>query len=193
MLSARRGLQFGQEGCGPWSRACLVVSGLFWPLEAGTHATNVGSEGQYYVSPICSKLFQCAVLIFNFGAKCELGGCALLPWLHTLPAYCHQFDDTICICATFSPINLLPTNVRIVPWTWFTRGVSDYFKIVSKYEPMRPTCGWFQQLAASVHMRNMSSVCMQSFINWWILIWLRGQNHQGHHKSATQKLHVMTT
>ena len=26
------GLQFGQEGCGPWSRACLVMSGLFWPL-----------------------------------------------------------------------------------------------------------------------------------------------------------------
>ena len=25
-----------------WSRACLVVSGLFWPLEAGTHATSVG-------------------------------------------------------------------------------------------------------------------------------------------------------
>ena len=41
MLSARCGLQFGQEGCGPWSRACLVVSGLYWPLEAGTHATSV--------------------------------------------------------------------------------------------------------------------------------------------------------
>ena len=32
---------FGQEGCGSWSRACLVVLGLFWPLEAGTHATSV--------------------------------------------------------------------------------------------------------------------------------------------------------
>ena len=37
-----RGLQFGQEGCRPWWRACLVVLGLFWPLEAGTHATSVG-------------------------------------------------------------------------------------------------------------------------------------------------------
>ena len=27
--------------------------------------------------------------LFFFGAKCELGGCALFAWLHTLPAYCH--------------------------------------------------------------------------------------------------------
>ena len=40
----RRGLQFSQEGCGPWSRACLAVSGLFWPQEAGTHATR-GQKG----------------------------------------------------------------------------------------------------------------------------------------------------
>ena len=146
MLSARRGLQFVQEGCGPWSTACLVVLGLFWPLEAGTHATSVGSERQYYVSPMCSDLFQCAVLIFSFGAKCELGGCALLAWLHTLPAYCTQLNDTICNCATFSPINLLPTNVRIVPWTWFIRAVSDYIKIVPKYEPMQPRCGWFHKV-----------------------------------------------
>ena len=34
---------------------------LFWPLEAGTHATSVPvSEGQYHVPPICSELFQCA-------------------------------------------------------------------------------------------------------------------------------------
>ena len=38
----KSGLQFGQEGCRPLSRACLVVSGLFWRLEAGTHATSVG-------------------------------------------------------------------------------------------------------------------------------------------------------
>ena len=38
---ASRGLQFSQEGWGPWSKVCLVVSGLFWPLEAGTHTTNL--------------------------------------------------------------------------------------------------------------------------------------------------------
>ena len=32
----------GQEGCRPCSSACLVVSRLFWPLEAGTHATSIG-------------------------------------------------------------------------------------------------------------------------------------------------------
>ena len=65
----------------PWLRACFVVSELFWPLEAGTHATLLvyGSEGQYHVPPIiCSELFQCAVLIFSLSAKCELGDCALL-------------------------------------------------------------------------------------------------------------------
>ena len=66
------------QAWGPWSRACLVGSGLFWPLEVGIHATSVRSEGQYHVPPICSELFQCAVLTFSFGAKCELGGCALL-------------------------------------------------------------------------------------------------------------------
>ena len=30
-----------QEGWGPWPRAFLV-SGLFWLLEAGTHATSIG-------------------------------------------------------------------------------------------------------------------------------------------------------
>ena len=99
MLSAKRGLQFGQEDCGPWSRACLVVSGLLLPLEAGTHATSVWVRRKYHVPQICSELFQCAILIFSFGAKCELGGCVLLAWLHTLPTYCHQFNDTICICA----------------------------------------------------------------------------------------------
>ena len=120
--------------------------GFFWPLEAGTHANIVGVREQYHVPPICSELFQCAVLIFTFGAKCELRGCALVAWLHTLPANCHQFNDTICICAAFSHINLLPTNVKIVPWTWFIWGVSDYFKIVPKYEPMQPTCGWFHNV-----------------------------------------------
>ena len=146
MLSARRGLQFGQVGCGPWSRACLVVSGLLWPVEAGTHATSVGVRRAISFPPICSELFQCAVLIFSFDAKCELRGYALLAWLHTLPAYCHQFNDTICICAAFSHINLLPTYVKIVPWPWFIRGVSDYFKIVPKYEPMQPKCGGFHSV-----------------------------------------------
>ena len=36
----------------------------------------------------------------------KLEGCAPLAWFHTLPAYCHQFDDTICICAAISHINL---------------------------------------------------------------------------------------
>ena len=39
---ASHGLQFSQEGWGPWSSVCLVVSGLFWPLEAGTHTTSLG-------------------------------------------------------------------------------------------------------------------------------------------------------
>ena len=143
MLSNRRGLQFRQEGCRPWSRAFLVVSRLIWPLEAGTQATIVGSEGQHHVPPKCSELFQCAVLIFSLGVKCELGDCALLAWLNTVPAYCHQFNDAICVCAAFSHINSVPTNVQTVPWTWFIQRVSDHFEIVPKYEPMQPTCGWF--------------------------------------------------
>ena len=146
MLSAMRGLQFGQDGCGPWSRACLVMSGLIWSLEADTHATSVGIRRAISCSLICSELFQCAILIFSFGAKCELGVCALLAWLHALPAYCHQSNDTICICAAFSHINLLPTNVKIVPWTLFIPGICDYFKTVPKYEPMQPTCGRFHNV-----------------------------------------------
>ena len=96
-----------------------------------------------HVPPIGSVLLQWAILIFSFGAKCELGGYALLAWLHTLATYCHQFNDTICICAAFSHINLLPTNVETVPWIRFIQGVSDYFKIVPKFEPMQPACGWF--------------------------------------------------
>ena len=87
-------------------------------INRGQHTLLVlGSEGQYHVPPICSELFQCTILIFSLGAKCELGGCVLLAWLHTLPAYCHQFNDTVCICAAFSHIDLLPTNVKIVPGT----------------------------------------------------------------------------
>ena len=74
-------------------------------LVAGTTLLVQGSEGHYHVPPICSELFHCAVLIFSFGAKCEIAGCALLAWLHTLPAYCQQFDGTICICAAFSHIH----------------------------------------------------------------------------------------
>ena len=157
MLSTKHGRQFGQERCGPWSRACLVVSELLWPLEVGTNATSVGVR----MAISCCELFQCAVLIFSFGAKYELGGCALLAWLHTIPAYCHHFHDTICICAAFSHINLLlPTNVEIVPWTWFFQGVCDYFKIVPKYEPMQPMCG-------CVH--NVSHWCRIVALPWNIL------------------------
>ena len=120
-------------------RALLVARGEH------THSTSVGvrraisySTNMQWIVSMCH--------IDSLGAKCELRGCALLAWLHTLPAYCHQFNDTICICAAFSHINLLPTNVKLVPWAWFIWGVSDHFKIVPRYEPIQPTCEWFHNV-----------------------------------------------
>ena len=45
-----------------WSRACLIVSGLFWPLKAGTHAASQGQKGnimfhQYVVN--CFNASSC--------------------------------------------------------------------------------------------------------------------------------------
>ena len=132
-----------------------------------------GSERQYHVPPICSELFQCAVLIFSFGAKCELGGCALLVWLHILPACCHQFNDTICICTAFSHIMLL-TNVKIVPWTWFILGVSYYFKIVPKYmNPCNQRVGDSITLAASVYVYYIYDV----FIKVVFVLYITQKNH----------------
>ena len=52
---------------------------------------------------------------------------------------------TLHLCYFFTHY-LLPTHVKIVPWTWFILGVPNYFKIVPKYEPMQPTYGWLHNV-----------------------------------------------